>query len=119
MTAELATALNEPGQTGQRITEVLPDTAAQRAGLQAGDGITGINGQPLLSSRPQDSGDLVEAVRRLSVGSIVDLTVVRGTKSQDIKVTLEANPSEDPVPPTEKREDLGFTVRGISRLDRI
>ena len=65
---------------GVEIRTVLPDSAAEAAGLrgvdleaqQPGDLIIAINGEPISGGR-----EIVEKVRRMSVGDTLNLTVVR------------------------------------------
>ncbi len=119
LTGDLAGALGMPGKTGQRVTQVFQETAAEKAGLLPGDIITQIDDQQLQSSRPQDSGDLIEIVRRLRVGQVVDLAVTRGSHDVHVKVDMEADPSAAAPPPSTPSPDLEFSVRDINRLDRI
>jgi len=79
-------------QGGMRIVEVLPNTAAQAAGLMPGDTITAIDGQALRADQGPD--DFARRIGRLTQGSRVRLTVLRGEQSLDVPVTLGARPLE-------------------------
>lgn len=66
---------------------ILPDSPAEKAGLQEGDIITKVNGKEL-----NDNNTLVSEIGRHQVGDTVELTIIRDGKEQTVKVTLEAAP---------------------------
>jgi putative serine protease PepD len=68
---------------GAKVQQVAPGTAATAAGLQAGDVITKIGGQPVTGA---DS--LVALVRTYRPQDQVSLTVNRGGDTQTVSVTL-------------------------------
>lgn len=119
LTTQLSDALGVSGQTGQRITEVYPGTQADIAGLKAGDVIVAVDGTPLQSSRPQDSNDLLEAIRYLTPGDKAVLTILRDKVSRSIPVTLEDDPQAAPSPPSSTSDELEFSVRSTTRSDAI
>jgi S1-C subfamily serine protease len=96
---QLAKFFNVKGSTGLLITEVEAKSAAERAGLKAGDCITAVNGERVTSaadltrlvSRPGKDGEAGES----------NLTVVRDRNEQIIKVMPE---QREAFPP-------GFTQR--------
>ena len=49
MTADIAKAFNVDAQRGAFVSEVLPKSAAEQAGIKAGDIITAINDKPITS----------------------------------------------------------------------
>lgn len=71
------------GQTGALVASVVPGAPAAAAGLEAGDVILAIDGQPTPTF-----GDLGVAIRQRAPGDEVDLTVVRGGEEQQLTVTL-------------------------------
>jgi putative serine protease PepD len=68
---------------GALVKEVSAGGAAEKAGIKAGDVITGFNGVSVASAT-----DLTAQVRSLAAGSDAKLTVYRDGKTQDIDVTL-------------------------------
>jgi serine protease Do len=64
-----------------KILQVMPDSAAEKAGFEAGDAVTKVNGK-IIASRQQ----LVETVRSYMPGDIIAVVVRRGEK----ELTLEA-----------------------------
>jgi serine protease Do len=119
LTAPIAQALGIPDTTGFRVTEVFPGTEAARSGLRAGDVITALNDAELDASRPQDEEDLRQAVEELAVGEKAKLRILRGKNPGTIGVKLEATPASAPNAKTERQEELEFTVRELTTLDRL
>lgn len=68
---------------GAVVTAVSPDSPAAKAGLEADDIVTAVNGEPVTSA-----DGLIIAAREHKIGETITLTVVRGDKTQDIEVTL-------------------------------
>jgi S1-C subfamily serine protease len=71
------------GRAGAVITEILPDTAAEAAGLEVGDVVISVDGVPVLTR-----GDLVAQVRSHSPGTTIEVVVIRDGVETTIPVTL-------------------------------
>ena len=87
LTPEIASQLGLSVQQGVLVYAVTPGTPAAQAGIRPGDVLTAMNGQPLAST-----GDLQAQLRQLDPGQTVTLTVVRGSQTLSIKVTLSDRP---------------------------
>ncbi|CAG9180596.1 RIP metalloprotease RseP [Cupriavidus pampae] len=72
------------------VAEVLPDSAAQRGGLRAGDQVVAFQGKPLTQA-----SELIRAVRA-QPGQPVVLGVERDGKRLEVPVTLDTAPGETP-----------------------
>lgn len=83
ITPELARAFKLPSASGAAITTVEPGSPAERGGLQAGDVVTAINGEPV-----NDSGALRLRISRTAPGTDVRLTVQREGGSRELTVNL-------------------------------
>ncbi|HSM50677.1 MAG TPA: trypsin-like peptidase domain-containing protein, partial [Thermoanaerobaculia bacterium] len=92
LAAELTGALGMTARGGFRITEVLPATAAARAGLRTGDLILSLDGEPLAARRLQESDDLRRALAGRAVGERVRLGLWRDGEALESEVELEAEP---------------------------
>jgi membrane-associated protease RseP (regulator of RpoE activity) len=68
---------------GALVSEVEPDGPAARAGLQAGDVVTKVDGKSI-----DDARDLGEAVADAEPGGAITLGVRRGGKDLEVKATL-------------------------------
>ncbi|MDQ6746942.1 MAG: trypsin-like peptidase domain-containing protein [Candidatus Dormibacteraeota bacterium] len=69
------------------IGSVQPGTPAATGGLQTGDAVITIDGNPIDSSAA-----LVATIHEHKVGDTVALTVIRGNQQQNLKITLTARP---------------------------
>ncbi len=72
-------------RTGAEIATVGPGTPAEQAGLQAGDLITAVDGEPVDSAL-----SLVAHIREQAVGNTVTLTIVRDGSTVQVDATLTA-----------------------------
>ncbi len=75
-------------RAGALIRTVASGTPAEKAGLEQGDVITQVNGEPVDSAE-----SLVAHIREHAVGDTVTLTVLRDDKAQEISATLAAAPN--------------------------
>jgi len=80
---ELAESLGVDETEGALISRVQSGSPAEAAGLKAGDIVTKFNGDPL-----EGSNDLRNKVGMLTVGTTIELTVIRDGKERDIDVTI-------------------------------
>lgn len=78
------TLLLYPKNASLKINTVMPDTAAERAGLQAGDTILSLNDMALEG----DASKLLETIKPLA-SQTVALTIEREKSPQTISVTLD------------------------------
>ncbi|MDO6695095.1 DegQ family serine endoprotease [Aliiglaciecola sp. 3_MG-2023] len=81
--AGLADAMNLDVNKGAFVSEVSPDSAAEKGGIESGDIITHINGLAVTSFQ-----ELRAKIGTMGAGTEVELTILRKGKSRDIEVTL-------------------------------
>lgn len=84
MDSELAQRLSVPFAQGVWVGKVYEDGSAAKAGIQAEDIITRINGKPIVNV-----SELREYVGRSKAGDVLNVTVRRAGKEKDIPVKLE------------------------------
>lgn len=70
---------------GAFVTDIAPDSAASTAGLQSGDVITAIDGQPISSSQ-----DVVDSVQAHQPGDHIAITYERSGRTDNVTVELRA-----------------------------
>ncbi len=87
LTAELAESLVLPVKSGVLITGVLQDGPAARGGVQPGDVVVSVAGQPV-----QSASSLFAAVARLQPDSSVLIGVQRGKQALELKVQVGQRP---------------------------
>jgi serine protease Do len=119
LTAEIAKALNLKGKAGVRITQVLPNSNAEKAGLKVGDLLVKLDGKVIPARRPEDSEVFAALLREYPVGTDVALDVLRD--GQALAVTLHL--AEVPAPPSElptvKDARFGFSARQLGYDDKV
>jgi serine protease Do len=100
-----------------QIGEVLPNTPGAKAGLEQGNIITKVNGQPLeRTDEPEElPGILARQLRWMKVGDKVTFTVIPkpGDAPKDITVTLEERPKMANIAKRYFASDLGFVAREL------
>jgi S1-C subfamily serine protease len=119
LTPELAEVLHLGVARGLRISEVLPSTRAQAAGLRVGDVLTAVGDQRLTSSRPQDAQDLKRLMEELPVNQEVSLSLLRDGKQITVPVLAEPEPKGADLAGKAEQPELEFAVREIVAADRM
>jgi serine protease Do len=117
LTRDLAEALGFEDKTGVRLTQIFPGGAADSAGLQTGDIIIAMDGQPIPASRPEH-GDVFSAmVRQYKVGSEAEFTLIRDGETQQLTATLGESPPEPREMDKYRDDNFEFTVRDATTID--
>lgn len=119
VTPALAQALGRAELRGFRVTQVMPWSEAERAGLQVGDVVGAFDGRPLVGAREQDVDNLRRAVEERDIGESVALAIDRDGRPLALEVRLEARPKSAGEARTARQEELGFAVRDLTQFDRI
>lgn len=83
ITSELAEALGYESSTGAFVSQVIPNSAADKAGIKAGDIIVAVNGKSI-----KTFGELRAKVATLGAGKTVKIEVVRDGKHKTYSVKL-------------------------------
>jgi serine protease Do len=106
VTADIADSLGLRGTQGALVAEPQANSPAVKAGIQAGDVITAVNGAPV-----RDARDLARQIGTMSPGSTVRLTVMQKGEQKTISVTLGELPNEREARATpESREPSGLAI---------
>jgi serine protease Do len=94
LTPDLAASLGISQQTGALIAQTEPGSPAARAGLDAGDVVTAVNGTPI-----KDARALAEDIAALAPGSSVKLDLIRQAGARSMTLTLGTMPEPQQAPP--------------------
>ena len=89
LTPELADAFGVERQRGVVITQVVEDSAAEKAGLKSGDVVTAVDGRPV-----NRAADLRNKVGMAPVGEKVTLSILRDGKKKDVTATISESNRE-------------------------
>lgn len=88
MTADMAKAFNTDAQRGAFVSEVMPKSAAAKAGIKAGDILVSLDGKPISSF-----AELRAKVGTTAPGTTVKVGLLREGKPMDVAVTLDNSES--------------------------
>ncbi len=118
VTRQLAESFGMKSPHGALVAKVMPNSPAEKAGLQVGDVITDFNGRPI-----ETSSDLPPMVGMTAIDEAAKLTVIRqgNTKTVDFKVGLLPDQEEkSPVSKTETKPSnrLGIIVTDLTDEQR-
>jgi len=89
VTAEIADSLGLKGTQGALVAEPQNEGPAVKAGVQAGDVITAVNGNPV-----KDARDLARQIGAMAPGATARLTVLQKGEEKTISVTLGELPAQ-------------------------
>ena len=110
LTPQLAEYFGVKAGKGVLVREVMAATAADKAGLKAGDVIVQVDGEAVTSL-----GELRRALRKKREGKQVSLTIVRNRAEQNVSVELEQPQSRGPQRVTDGME-LPFIPEEVERM---
>jgi serine protease Do len=88
VTADIADSLGLKTAQGALVAEPQADSPASKAGIQAGDVITAVEGQPVKSAH-----ELARKIGAMSPGSSVKVDIWRNGQTQTLTMTLGALPN--------------------------
>lgn len=105
ITAKLAKEFGLVDSRGTLVADVLPDSPAERGGLQRGDIILELNGKEI-----RNTGQLRNVVAATPVGSKITLKVFRDKQSREIAVTIDERPQDIDL---KERTDTGAETSSV------
>ncbi len=103
LTPELAKSYGLPSTAGALVADVVPNSPAARAGVQAGDVLTRFDGKAVDSSSA-----LPVLVSLTESGHEVDVDLWRGGHKESAKIRLEARPGDGGTRAKSERASGGF-----------
>jgi serine protease Do len=89
VTSDIAESLGLAEAEGALVTAPQDDAPAAKAGIEAGDVVTAVDGEMV-----KDPRDLAKKIAAMDPGKTIDVTVWRNGKSEIVKVELGSLPTE-------------------------
>lgn len=118
ITREMAQALEIPDMMGVRITQVYPDSSAEKAGLAVGDLVLKMDGQTIPAAAPEDYEVFPSMIRQYKIGTTLELEILRDKKALTIPVELVRSPRLPREMSSYNDKTFEFTVRDLSFQDK-
>jgi serine protease Do len=112
LTPELAEYYRIEGREGVLIAQVFKDDPADKAGLQANDVVTAIDGRAVATGR-----ELSQVIANTKVGKKTDITFVRDGKERTVAVRLTKRDDDKRLaakPVGDAQDELGLRVQSIT-----
>jgi serine protease Do len=109
VTPELAKSFGLDRERGALVADVMPDTPAERAGIERGDVIVEFNGRKI-----DEMTDLPRIVAAAAPGSEVTMKLMRKGQEKVVKVKVDELKEERVVSGGTLEEDLGMTVQELT-----
>ncbi|MEE4273150.1 MAG: Do family serine endopeptidase [Thermoanaerobaculales bacterium] len=118
-----AEAFGLESRNGALVEGVVPGHAADKGGIQHGDVVVEIDGEPI-----EDTRELIDTISAMPPGTDVELTVIRNGKREAVDVELEARdaldgdtaPDSEPLNDDDTAQRLGVSVSELdNRIRRM
>jgi serine protease Do/serine protease DegQ len=90
LTPDIAESMGLANTQGALVSQVVEGSAAEKAGIKAGDVVTSINGKPV-----KDATGLRNAIGLLSVGDRVDVALLRDAKPRRVTAVIGERDTAD------------------------
>jgi S1-C subfamily serine protease len=119
LTREIADALGVAGKQGVRVTHVVPESPAAKAGLAVGDLLVKLDGRVIPAANPTDTEVFDNLVRQYAVGTEIAFDGLRGGEPLAAKATLVATPAATGDLDTFKDETFELAVRELPLAERV
>ena len=116
VTSDFAKSLGLSVPKGALVSQVMPDSPAEKAGLQVRDVIVEFDGVEIVYS-----GDLPQTVGSVKPGSKIEAEIIREGKTKKIKIEVGQLPENFSVASASqgnKSNDLGIVVRELTFEER-
>jgi serine protease Do len=110
--ADLAKQFGLEDAKGALVSDVLDNSPAEKAGVERGDVIIELDGKPV-----ESASQLKNMVAQLTIGSKVDLTVVRDKKEKRLAVVIAEQPKEIAKAGVEEEAGASKAMAGIEVHD--
>ena len=108
----IAKAMNLPAPSGALVSDVSPNSPAQKIGLQSGDVITEINGTPIV-----ESNQLKMIVSMMNPNQTAKLKVVRNGQPTEFTATVSQMPGQKVERASNESDNTEKALQGVAVED--
>lgn len=111
VTKDLADSFGLAGERGALVSEVLPESPAEKGGIKTGDIITTFDGKEI-----KEMNDLPRLVAATATGRSVPVKVIRDGKEEALTLVIEKmKDGGDEDSSSETQDKLGLTVKDLTK----
>ncbi len=109
VTKDLADSFGLPAEGGALVSEVTPDSPAEKGGMKSGDIIISFDGKAI-----KEMTDLPRLVAATATGKSVAVKIIRDGKEESLTLVIEKM-KDDEEPSAETQDKLGLTVKDLTK----
>jgi serine protease Do len=110
VTKELADSFGLAGEKGALVSEVLPESPAEKGGVKSGDIIVSFDGKEI-----KEMNDLPRTVAATPSGKSAKVKVVRDGKEESLAVVVEKMKDGEDQSSPDTQDKLGLTVKDLTK----
>ena len=117
LTRELATILGLEGKKGVRVTQVIPQSNADKAGIKQGDILLKMDGAIIPAELERDSNIFNSMIREYPADESIKFEIFRDKQTIEITCDLEASPKPSEEFEKVTNDVLEMTLRELSKAN--
>lgn len=110
VTKDLADSFGLQAEKGALVSEVIPESPAEKGGIKSGDIIISFDNKPI-----KEMNDLPRLVAATPTGKSVAVKVIRDGKEEAVKLVIEKMNDGDEDPSADSLDKLGLTVKDLTK----
>lgn len=112
VTKDLADSFGLAAERGALVSEVVPESPAEKGGVKSGDIIISFDGKDI-----REVNDLPRLVAATSTGRTVSVKVVREGKEESLALVIEKmkEREDDSSPEADRKDRLGLTLKDLNK----
>lgn len=110
VTKDLADSFGLAAEKGALVSEVMPDSPAEKGGVKSGDIIIAFDGKEI-----KEMSDLPRLVAATATGKSIPVKVVRDGKEESLTVVIEKMKDGEDDPVAETQDKLGLSVKELTK----
>lgn len=110
VTKDLADSFGLAAEKGALVSEIFPDSPAEKGGVKSGDIIIAFDGKEI-----KEMNDLPRLVAATATGKSIAVKVVRDGKEESLTLVIEKMKDGEDDPAAETQDKLGLSVKELTK----